>query len=136
MKKLGDSYVRQGNLNLAFIQYGKALTLDPKIMRIHYKNRTPIFGKRADRRSKKEFQEILKTDPSHVLSHEGMGRTYMKLGEWGEAEKSFLKAIQLDSNLWQAHNFLGIIYDRQKQFDAATPNIDCHFNQSKRWRFV
>src|SRR4030042_4180474 len=36
-EKLGDSYVKQGNLDMAFIQYGRALTLDPKSMSIRYK---------------------------------------------------------------------------------------------------
>ena len=118
-EKLGDSYVRQGNLDMAFIQYDRALKLNSKGMNVRYKIGRLFLEKGLTEEAKKEFQEILKTEPSHALSHEGMGRAYIKLGEWGEAEKSFQKAIRLNSHLWQAHNFLGIIYDRQKQFDAA-----------------
>src|SRR4030043_1592449 len=36
-EKLGDSYVKQGNLDMAFIQYGRAVTLDRKGMSVRYK---------------------------------------------------------------------------------------------------
>jgi len=118
-ERLGDQYLSQGNLDTAFIQYDKALRLDPRKTRIRYKIGRLFLEKGLPEEAKKEFQETLKVEPNHALSYEGMGRVYIKLGEWGEAEKSFQKAIRLDSNLWQAHNFLGIIYDRQKQFESA-----------------
>src|SRR4030042_4610443 len=113
-EKLGDSYVRQGNFDMAFIQYDKALGLDPKRIEIRYKIGRLFLEKGVIEEAKKEFQEILKTHPNHALSHEGMGRVYIKSGEFDEAEKSFLKAIRLDSNLWQGANFPGILFDYKK----------------------
>jgi tetratricopeptide (TPR) repeat protein len=118
-EKLGDSHLRQGNLDMALIQYGKALRLEPGRAGLRYKMGRLFIEKGLVEEAKKEFQEILRTDSNHALSHEGMGRAYVKSGEWIEAEKSFLRATQIDAGLWQAHNFLGIIYDRQKQFEAA-----------------
>ncbi len=48
-----------------------------------------------------------------------MGRVQLKMGNSFGAERSFLKAAQLDPRLWQAHHFLGIIYARQRKFEAA-----------------
>jgi len=118
-EKLGDSHVRQGNLDMALIQYDKALRLEPGRFGIRYKMGRLFLEKGLLEEAKKEFQGILRADPDHALSHEGMGRIYVKSGEWAEAEKSFLKATQSDAGLWQAHNFLGIIYDSQKQFETA-----------------
>ncbi len=118
-EKLGDSYVRQGNLDMAFIQYNKALGSDPKRTGIRYKIGRLFLEKGLPEEARKEFEEILKADPNHALSHEGMGRVYLKTGNLDGAEASFLKATQLDSQLWQAHHFLGIIYARQRQFEAA-----------------
>jgi len=50
-----------------------------------------------------------------------MGRAILKKGDFVEAEKNFQQAIKLNNGLWQAHNFLGIIYDRQRKFEAAIP---------------
>ena len=36
-ERLGDQYLSQGNLDIAFIQYDKALRLDPNQVRIRYK---------------------------------------------------------------------------------------------------
>ena len=133
-ERLGDQYLSQGNLETGFIQYDKALRLDPKQTRIRYKIGRLFLEKGLPEEAKKEFQQILKGEPNHALSHEGMGRVYIKTGEISEAEKSFLTATQLDSNLWQAHNFLGIIYDRQRRFEDAVNQykiaISLHPNDS------
>jgi len=116
---LGDSYLRQGSMDMAFIQYNKALRLDPNQPRIRYKRGRLFLEKGLYAEAKSEFQEVLKVEPDHALACEGMGRAYFSMQEFPEAEKSFLLAIKYDSGQWQAHHFLGIIHDRRGEFDAA-----------------
>ncbi len=118
-ERLGDQYLSQGNIPAAFIQYDKALRLEPNQSRIRYKIGRLYLEKGLLEEAKKEFEEILKADPKHGLSHEGMGRVYLKMGNPEGAKKSFLRATQLDSQLWQSHHFLGIIDARERKFDAA-----------------
>lgn len=118
-ERLGDSYLRQGNIDLAFFLYSKALRLDPAQTRVRYKTGRLLLERGLTEEAKKEFQVILERDPDYALAYEGIGRVFFKMGNFKEAEKNFIKALRIDSNLWQAHNFLGIIYDRQGQFESA-----------------
>ncbi len=118
-ERLGDLYLRQGNMDLAFIQYYRALRIDPAQIPIRYKLGRLLLERGVPEEAKKEFKEILKRNPDHALAYEGMGRVYFKEGNFFESEKNFQKALRLKSNLWQAHNFLGIIYDHQEQFRSA-----------------
>ena len=118
-EKLGDNYLSQGSLDMAFLQYGKALQLDPGQARIHYKMGRLFLEKGLGEEAKNEFQKVLKAKPDDGLAYEGLGRVYFNARNYSEAEKNFKQAIKLNPDLWQAHNFLGLIYDRQGQFETA-----------------
>jgi Flp pilus assembly protein TadD len=118
-ERLGNLYLRQGNPDLAFLEYDKALRRDPSRTHIHYKLGRLFLEREIPEEAAREFQEILKVAPDDALAHEGMGRVYFKQADFAEAERSFKRAIDLKNDLWQSHNFLGIIYDRQGTFDLA-----------------
>ncbi len=118
-ERLGNQYLAQGNMDLAFVQYDKALRKDPSRIYTRYKLGRLFLEKGMVEEAEQMFREILKVAPDDALAHEGMGRVYFKQANLAQAERSFQRAIDLRNNLWQAHNFLGIIYDRQGKFDLA-----------------
>ena len=120
-EEMGDNYLRQGDLDRAFIQYGKALDLEPANAGIRYKVGSLFLKRGLPEEAIKEFQQILKDDLNNSLAYEGMGKSFFKQGNFDESEKYFRQSINLNSGSWQAHNFLGIIYDRQRKFEAAIP---------------
>jgi Flp pilus assembly protein TadD len=123
-ERLGDNYLAQENHDLAFIQYEKALRLDPKQPRVRYKIARLFLIRRLFNEAETEFREVLKNNPNHALSYEGLGRVCFNKREWNEAEKHFRKALKLDPNLWVAHNFLGMLHDLWEQYDDAI----AHYN--------
>jgi tetratricopeptide (TPR) repeat protein len=118
-ERLGDRYLNQGNLDLAFMQYHKALQLDSGQLRVRYKMARLFLAKGLKEEAKAEFKEILSADPRQALAYEGLGQVDFQMGEYPEAEKNFKQALDLDPSLWQAHNFLGVMYDRQGQGEKA-----------------
>jgi Flp pilus assembly protein TadD len=118
-ERLGDTYLRQGNLNMAFLQYDKALRMEPSQVRIRYKVGLLFLKRDVPDEALKEFQEILKHDAKYALGYEGTGQALLKMHKYTEAEQHFRYALALDATLWQCHNFLGMVYDRQKRFDEA-----------------
>ncbi len=118
-ERLGDLYLRQGNMDLAFVQYEKALRVDPSQIHIRYKLGRLFLEKGLLEDAGRKFQEILKVTPNDALALEGMGRVYFKQANFTEAERSLKRAVDLRNNLWQSHNALGIIYDRQGKPDLA-----------------
>jgi Flp pilus assembly protein TadD len=118
-ERLGDLYLRQGNMDLAFLQYDKALRMDSSRTPIRYKLGRLFLEKGILEEAEREFQGILKVTPNGALAHEGLGRVYFKQANFAEAERSFRRAIDLRDNLWQSHNFLGIIFDLRGEFELA-----------------
>jgi len=121
---LGDTHLQQGNMSLAFSQYEKALRLDPDQIRIRYKTGLLFLKKGLPEDALKEFQVILKKDMRYALAYEGIGQALFQLNNLSEAEKNLLLALQFDGQLWQSHNFLGIIYDRQNRFEDAVAEFN------------
>lgn len=118
-ERLGDTYLRQGNMNMAFVQYDKALRLEPSVTRIRYKLGILFVKRGLAEEAIKEFQGILKNDAHFALAYEGIGESQLSMGHVGDAENNFRRALALNPELWQSHNFLGIMYDRQKRFEEA-----------------
>lgn len=118
-ERLGDSHFQLGNLNMAFIQYDKALRLDPSQVRLRYKMGLLFVKKGLPEEALTVFQEILKRDASYTLAYEGMGQVYLKMNNFKEAENHFRYSLTLNPQLWQSHNFLGMLYDRQQRFEEA-----------------
>jgi Flp pilus assembly protein TadD len=116
---LGDTYLRNGNLTMAFVQYDRALRLEPTSTRIRYKSGLLFLKKELADEALQEFQTVLQQDAQYALAYEGMGQALLKKGQLEEAESSFRKAMALQKDLWQSANFLGMIYDRRQQFDEA-----------------
>jgi Flp pilus assembly protein TadD len=118
-ERLGDTYLRQGNVNMAYLQYDKALRMDPKQTRVRYKVGLLFLNKDMPDEAFKEFQEIVKYDATFALAYEGMGQALLKKSSYDDAEQHFRHALSLSPERWQCHNFLGIVYDRQRRYDAA-----------------
>jgi len=118
-ERLGDRYLSQGNLDMAFIQYQKALGFDSDPVRIHHKLGILFLEKGLLREAEAEFQQVLNSKPNDASIHEGLGKVAFRMDRFEEAERNFQRALQLNAGLWQAHNYLGVIYDRQGRYDDA-----------------
>lgn len=120
-EKLGDYYLQKGDKGRAFINYSKSLELEPKHTSARYKKGMLLLEKGVTDEAKKEFETIIENRPEYALAYQGMARVSLKLGDAEKAEDHFRMALYKDFRLWQAHNFLGIIFDRQKRHaDAQT----------------
>jgi tetratricopeptide (TPR) repeat protein len=118
-EKLGDYHLSQGNIDMAYIQYDKALKLKPEQVRIRYKLGTLYLKRALYDKAETEFKSILSYEPDYAFAHYGLGRVYFNRGNLEEAERSFREAKEQNSDLWQAHVFLGIIHDRRHNFNDA-----------------
>src|SRR4030043_1572311 len=121
LERRGDFYVKQGNLSMAFLQYDKALRLDRNQPGVHYKMGRLFLETGMAEEAQTDFLEVLKVNPQHAQAFEGMGWVFFKTGDLERAEKNLQQAIALEDTLWEAHHLLGIIYDRQQNYEGAIP---------------
>jgi Flp pilus assembly protein TadD len=70
------------------------------------------------------FRYALQQSPRHAAALEGMGLLYFKIGNDAEAQKHLESALESGALLWRSHNVLGVIADRQENFDIAQSHYD------------
>ena len=115
----GDNHLRLGNLTAAFVQYDKALSLDPNLAHVRYKKAHLLLRRRMTQSAIDEFERILQDRPDYFLAHEGIGQAYLFQSDLDAAETHLQKAIAINDQLWKSYNYLGIIYDKQQHYDKA-----------------
>jgi Flp pilus assembly protein TadD len=118
-ERMGDGYLKQGNLDKAFITYNKGLNLDPKSIRLRYKMAGLFLTKGLAPDAEQGFLSIIQDQPDFAPAYEGLGKAYYAAGNLEKAEASFYQALRINPQSWQAQNYLGIIKDRQEQYDQA-----------------
>ena len=114
-ERMGDGYLKQGNIDKAFITYNKGLNLDPKSIRLRYKMAGLFLTKGLVQDAEQGFLSIIQDQPNFAPAYEGLGKAYYTAGNLEKAESSFNQALQINPQSWQAQNYLGIIKDRRKK---------------------
>jgi len=118
-ESLGDRFFSRDDLVKAFLNYDKAMQLDSENSRVQYKKGLSLVAGKINEDAIKEFQDVIKRDPSYAQAYEGLGLAYFQMKEYEKCEKSFKKALELNPKLWKSQNYLGNIYDRQKKYQKA-----------------
>jgi tetratricopeptide (TPR) repeat protein len=117
--RLGDAFNKQNNIDKAFINYYKALRLDPGLNEIRCKLGLLLIRRGMFDDALNEFEGTLENDPENALAYEGKGRIFLAFKKLEESKQSFREAINLNPETWQSHTYIGIINDQQGMYDAA-----------------
>ena len=72
----------------------------------------------------REFETAYQGEPNNGDIANSIGVTHWKLGNWKQAEKNLLKAVELDPLNFLVFEPLGLFYKQQRQFQKA----DYYFN--------
>ncbi len=118
-EQVGDNYILQGNVTMAFMQYNKGLASDATKTSLRYKLAVLYLRKGLPEDARGHFQEILKQEPGNAAALEGLGEAFLQSNDPESAEKHFRQALAADADRWKARNFLGLIYDQQKRYPDA-----------------
>ncbi|CCQ90020.1 putative Tetratricopeptide TPR_2 repeat protein [Nitrospina gracilis 3/211] len=70
-----------------------------------------------------ELIEIIKEVPNDPFYRVALGAAYFKDRQYPRAEKSFLRAIRLDSEYMQAYQYLGRLYMETEKWDRAIVHL-------------
>ena len=81
--------------------------------------------------ARKLFQQAISIDPQFALAYAGYARTYYYYvlfgaseGDREEAERSALKAIELDPDEAEAHLALGVVHFANREIASAIPEVE------------
>ncbi len=114
-EKLGDIGFRRSDLEAAFINYEKALRLDPHNQAVRCKRAWVLVAGNFNTDAASEFGALLARQEHNAGAREGLGQAYFQMKRYDEAAEQFKKALAADATLWRSRNYLGIIYDHKKE---------------------
>lgn len=70
-----------------------------------------------------KYKQALKDDSNYLVAHEGLGKSYYKMGHDHKAKEYFEKAAQSDSNNYKVFYYLGIINDKRGKSEEAIKSL-------------
>jgi Flp pilus assembly protein TadD len=123
---VGDRYFRQGDHTHAFLEYRRAVAMNPELLGTRYKLGRLYLEKGLSDEALKEFGTIARKNPANGLARLGRGMVFFRKGDLQAARSEFENALSLDGSLWQAHASLGLILDRES---ATSDEGRMHYNK-------
>jgi type IV pilus assembly protein PilF len=91
--KLGMAFLGEGKAQLAYVEFQKAIKIDPDNKDAVYNLGLTCFQLEDYESSKKYFQKAVKLAPDFPDAHNNLGVNYMQLRQWQEAADSFRRAL-------------------------------------------
>ncbi|MGB9716596.1 MAG: tetratricopeptide repeat protein [Thermodesulfovibrionales bacterium] len=122
--QLGVSYLNENKLQMAYVEFQKAIELDPDNKDV-YQALGIIYLNFDDlQRAKDSFLKAVNLDPNFSEAYNNLGVTYGKMGKWSEAINSFKSALKnpLYRTPENAYGNLGNAYYRLGRIDDAIDN--------------
>ena len=116
----------QGKLSDAAQEYGKVLSLNPRLPEIHYRlGRLLLAGPPGPTtldQARREFQEELKIDPDSAVAEYELGEMARQARQWNDAIQHFERASKLDPEFAAALVGLGkSLVSAGRPQDAVAP---------------
>jgi len=131
--QLGVSYLNDNNIQPAFVEFQKALELNPDDKEVHNAIGVIYLLKLEDYpKAIEHFQRALAIDRNFSEASNNLGFAYEKTGRFVDAIKSYKTALSnpLYRNAEKAFNNLGRAYYRVKRYSDA---IDAYKEALKRY---
>ncbi len=123
-ERMGDAYLKTGNMAMACIEYSKAVQLKPDDLLLRSKIGRCLLRQRMWTRALEQFDVVLLRSPGNAEALQGRATACMHLERFEEAESALNSVIQGNSAMWQAYALLGMAYDLQKRYLLAAQTYE------------
>lgn len=124
----GEALEAQGNYSQAIKEYRKALEIDPKLPRIHYRIGSLIAlqgsNPESDRDALEQFQYELANNPADAASSYQIGEILRNQHRLTESRTYFLRALDTNRDFVEAHIGLAKVYAAGHQPENALKELE------------
>jgi tetratricopeptide (TPR) repeat protein len=123
----GEAAYEASNYQEAVENFSKAVHLKPNWAQAHYALALSLIEMDNLKAAFEEFKQVVKLKPSYqlmVLSSYDMGNACLDLGEYKAAIDAYKHAIELNPELSQPHNNLGLAYAALGQLAEAVAEFN------------
>ncbi|SIN79861.1 tetratricopeptide repeat protein [Halodesulfovibrio marinisediminis] len=107
----GDQYAAQENLEQAYMQYSKALHLQPENLELRVKRGDILFRKKLMEKALVEYTAVLEKEADRHDANLGVGKVYFAVNDHDKAAEHLEKASGGGCMYWEADAIMGIISD-------------------------
>lgn len=118
----GDNLAQSGRLEEAFVKYSHILSAYPENNKVRLKKGNILLRRNLADQALNEFLLLLGADPHSEFAsyaHLGAGQALFMAGLSVQASEHFRRALEADPNLWKAHAYMGIVHNREQEYEAA-----------------
>jgi type IV pilus biogenesis/stability protein PilW len=118
---MGRAYLQEGKVQLAFVEFQKAIKMEPNNKEVVYNLGYVYFQLEDYINARHYFLKAVNLDPQYADAYNNLGATYMQLRQWKEAVDAFQKALANPFYKTPESAFcnLGISYYRLGEYDKA-----------------
>lgn len=119
--KLGMAHLNENNLQMAFIEFQKAIESNPGDKAYYYALGIVHFKMDRLEDAVDAYKKALTIDPVYAEAHNGLGAIYGKLGKWDDAIHEYEKALenrQYPTPQWVHYN-MGYAYFNKGEYQRA-----------------
>jgi len=128
-RKRADEYALKGSFDLAFIDYDKAIELNPKDVSSYFQRARAHSSKKDFNRAISDYDKTIELNPKDSQAYFNRGESYEKMGSAQKAITDYQKAVELDADNEAAKNNLQrleaeqakILLEQKKKEEAAKP---------------
>ncbi|MFQ5780216.1 MAG: tetratricopeptide repeat protein [Nitrospiria bacterium] len=121
--KFGVAYLRDNppSIQQAYVEFQKALKLDPRHMDAHYALGHVHFRRENYLDAIASFKKVLSIDPNYSEAYNYLGKVYEVQGKLGKAVEAYQKALENKQYATPQlpHLNLGLLYLKQEKYDEA-----------------
>ncbi len=124
--QLGISYYRLRQYDKAGLYLQQAVALDPGqpsarryLERIGYQQGVELIEQKKYTEAAKSLRDFVDKNPEDAEGWFNLGLAYLFADNLNAAEESFLRCLKLAPDNGQAHNRIGYVYEKKKQYQKA-----------------
>jgi len=132
---MGMAFLKEGKMQLAYVEFQKALQLDSDHRDANYNLGLTCFQLEDYENSMKYFLKVTKIAPDFPDGHNNLGVSYMQLGKWSQAAESFSRAIA--NPIYQtpelAYYSLGLAMYRMGQYVKAVDSFKDSIRRDRKF---
>lgn len=107
--KLGMAYQHMYALDIAKLQYEKALQLNPKYAEAINNLGTVYYAKKSYRRAVNQYKSALRLAPDSASILSNLGTAYFARKQYENAMKAYEMAVAIDPDIFEQHSSQGVM---------------------------
>lgn len=118
-EQMGDSCLRKGDINRAYLYYLKGLNAEPNKVSLLQKQGRLLIKKKKYAEADHIYARLMQLAGDEAMTLTGRSMVLFGQGRFDEAEQGFLAALAKKGDDWQSYEYLGLLHSQKQEYVQA-----------------